>query len=458
MTAIVKTDYLQIIKKLLAMVFPLVLANGISAISNFTIMLLMSRLGHNQLAAGALISSTLGMVNMLAIALIMPVGIIVGKHIGSGEQHLVGKIVRHGMILAVIISIPLILFMFFIGSILHAFKQPPELIGLVSAFCRAGLYGMVPSFCSMVIFQFFTGISRPKLVMMFAALSLPLNVTLSYAFLYGKLGAPNLGIAGAGVGMAITGWVLFLIAVIYLYFGRIFQPYRLFNKQLEMQENFITLVFKIGWPICLQYGSELLAYTIISYWMGWLGVNALAAQQISMQWMILSFMVTMAIGQAVSVLVGQAYGRRDIQAAKLNGYIGMIVGLTYAFGVAIVLWTAPHALASVYLDFKHPTSEAIFKIAAQLMAVSAVVQLFDNVRLTAASGLRGFLDTRVPMIISVIGCIIVSLPCAYILAFKFGLGPVGLRWGGSMGIAGSAIAVFWRFYKFYPVGEKKHAS
>jgi MATE family multidrug resistance protein len=177
------------------------------------------------------------------------------------------------------------------------------------------------------------------------------------------------------------------------------------------------------------------AFAAIGLLMGWLGTVALAGHQIALNLASLTFMVPLGVAQATAVLVGRAVGRGDPSAARRSAGAGLSAGATFMSATAVVFLTTPGLLARLYTD-----EPEVLAVAAALIPLAGVFQIFDGLQVVGSAVLRGVGDTRAPMVVNVLGFWLVGMPISILLGFTLGGGPVGLWWGLVGGLA--AVAVF----------------
>ena len=106
---------------------------------------------------------------------------------------------------------------------------------------------------------------------------------------------------------------------------------------------------------------------------------------------------------------------------------------------AVTFIAIPTQLAALYT-----TQAGVLMMAARLIPVAGVFQVFDGLQVVAAGVLRGAGDTRVPMMISVVAFWIVMMPLCYLLGFHTSLGAVGLWYGLVLGLGVVAILLLLR--------------
>src|ERR1700675_4498226 len=155
-------------------------------------------------------------------------------------------------------------------------------------------------------------------------------------------------------------------------------------------------------------------------------------------------MVPLGLAQAATVRVAFQLGLGAPAAARRAGFVAVALGAGFMAMTGLLLWAAPRALASAYLDLGDPANDGLVAIAVQLFLIAALFQIFDGVQVIAVGALRGYRDTAVPMLIAAIGYWAIGFVGSWLLAFPLGLGAVGLWSGLALGLAVVATALILR--------------
>jgi MATE family multidrug resistance protein len=184
---------------------------------------------------------------------------------------------------------------------------------------------------------------------------------------------------------------------------------------------------------------EFTSVSAIALLMGGMGATSMAAHQVAINLAALTFMVPLGISAASAIRVGNAVGRQDQSAVRRAASAGLLCGAGFMACTALIFLAVPRPLASAY------TSDVeVLALAASLIPIAGVFQIFDGLHIVSAGVLRGMGDTRVPMLINLLGFWLVGIPVSLLLAFRIGLGPQGLWWGFVVGLAVVAILVLLR--------------
>lgn len=440
-------SFLQMVRETAFMSGPLIGARVGATLTGFITMVMIARLGHDELAAGALINTVQFSLLVPIWMLFIAVGVLVGQCYGAKQFAEIGKITRQGLMLGVVIGFFGMLILWQTTPILILFGQDRNLALLAGQFYQAYSWGLIPAFWYACFMNFLMGISRQKVNLFFTFLSMPLMVFFGYGFLFGKLGFHQFGISGMGYASAISFVIIDAIIVGYLLTSKKYQPYRLLVWDLNKNLHYLREIIAIGWPITAMIASELIIFSLSIIMIGWLGESSLAAQQISLQINLVAFMMPMGIGQASTILISQQVGRKNFHLIRQLGYAGMFLALIAMIVALIIYILIPKVLIGFYVDISSSQFVDTVKMAVTLLIVTGIMDLFDGVRCVVASALRGIRDTVIPMIVFVILGAVFTLPTGYFFAVVMHMGPAGYRWGFVFGYLIGTVILIHRFHK-----------
>ncbi|HSG65169.1 MAG TPA: MATE family efflux transporter, partial [Gammaproteobacteria bacterium] len=278
-------------------------------------------------------------------------------------------------------------------------------------------------------------LTRPIVATLIAANVL--NVTLNYAWIFGHFGFPALGVLGSAWATLVSRWFM---ALLLLGVGwQALRPYLHALAPRVLDPRALGRMCRVGAPIGGQMVLEWGAFGLVGLLMGWLGVLQVAAHQVALNLASLTFMVPMGIGSAAAVLVGHAVGRGDPDGVRRASVASLAVGAGFMALMATLFLTVPAALAAIYTS-----SVDVIALAAVLIPIAGLFQIFDGLQVVAMGLLRGLGDTRVPMIVSIVGFWCVGMPVSLWLAFARDLGAEGLWWGFVAGLLIVAIVLLAR--------------
>jgi MATE family multidrug resistance protein len=381
---------------------------------------------------------------------------MVASALAQGEERQVRRVTRMGLWLSIAFGLIVTPVFFFAEAIFLAIGQEPDVAR------QAGLYmpylglGMIPALLVMVLKGYLSALELTRAILLAVLASAGINALANYMLIFGNLGAPEMGIEGAGIASFLSHTVSLIALAVYAVLKR--PDHALFQNFHRSDPEAIRSVFVIGLPIGLTLLAETGLFAASSVMMGWLGKIPLAAHGIALQIASITFMLPLGLSQAITVRIGTAWGKNDPAALRAAGLAGLMLA-----GVAVVctitaFLTVPEFLIGLFLDPDEPQRVAILATGVSLLAVAALFQLVDAGQVIALGMLRGVHDTRVPMIIAVVSYWLIGLPVGYILGFPAGVGGVGIWMGLTFGLAAACIAMQWRFWRRYGGPQAEMAS
>ena len=269
--------------------------------------------------------------------------------------------------------------------------------------------------------------SRVRAIVMTVIAANVINLFLNWVLIFGNLGSPAMGAVGSAWGTSVSRWVMMLslMALGWPLLRPSMRPLR--RDALALVP--LVRILRVGAPIGAQLWLEFGVFGAAGLLMGWMGTVAVASHQVALQLSAMTFMIPVGVAQATSVIVGQAVGRGDPQGARRAVGAGLMAGFGFMAMTAVLFLTLPEMLSRVFTD-----DLEVVAVAALLLPIAGVFQVFDGVQVVAAGALRGVADTRVPMIMNLVGFWFIGLPVSVGLGFGLGVGPQGIWWGLAIGI------------------------
>ncbi|MEE4202191.1 MAG: MATE family efflux transporter [Halieaceae bacterium] len=427
------TDHPSETRTLLKLAGPLVVNNLALAGMQFADAVMAGKLGAEALAAVAIGSSVWFLFFMVLLGLMMALSPIVSRHIGAGNPHLVGRYTRQAILMALALSIPVVLAAeYAVPGFLELLTIDPSFRDITAGYVAAIAWGAPGIFVFLALRFTSEGVGYTKPIMLTSLLALVCNVSLNWVFIYGKLGAPALGAVGCGVASAITMWVVMFVLGIYMLRSARYRAYQLFVGRLRFDATVLKEIIRLGIPIAVTVTAEAGLFNAISLLMGTLGANAAAAHQVALNFASTTFMVPLAISAATTVRVGYWLGRDDLEQARRSGLIGIACCTLIMVVSASFLLMASDWVVKLYTD-----DPAVTAIAVSLLLMAAIFQIADGLQVGAAGALRGYKDTRLPMIITTFAYWVVAFPLAFMAAVVWRLDP---HWVWSGFVAGLCLA------------------
>ena len=430
----------------LALAWPLILANVTQQAIQATDILLMGRLGATQLAAATLALNMTFTFNLLLLGLLIASSPMMATALGQRSNAVrdVRRTFRAGLWIMIFGLPPYWLILWHVGSLMHALGQAPELASQGQTFLRAYMWCTAPWLLFQLLRNFVSALERPRIILWLSIGGIALNALLSWALIFGHFGLPALGLVGGGLGSTLTWLILCGALIIVVSRDRKFRRFHVFGRFWHFDLERTMAMVRLGWPIGVTMALEMGVFALAAYFMGWLGAPAVAAHAVALQIAALTFMVPLGLGQAATVRVGLALGRRDEIGVARAGWTSWVVGVGFMGAMALVMWSIPRPLVTLFLA-DLPANAAVIALAVSFLKVAAAFQLVDGAQVIGAGMLRGLHDTRWPLIFALFGYWGVGLGIGAWLAFGADWKGVGIWIGLASGLAAVAVLMLARW-------------
>lgn len=437
----------QMALKSLHMAWPITGSRILVAITNFFSMWILARLGHEELAAGALVFVTQVSITVIMASILFAISPLIARAYGAGDHQKIGAVAQQGWLLSLILTLPTLLILWFCHPLLLALGQAPDLAAIVSQYFHVYIFAVIPMFFFMTNQMLMMGMGKQHLSFSASLIAAITLIPISYAFTLGKWGAPHLGVAGVALGSVVSYWIGLLFSFSVLLSNKFFSTFGLFRFRLHKSWAYLGQLLKTGWPIVVQTGGELFSWFLMVMFIGWLGDISLSAQQITNQFNILIIIPIMGFSQASSILIGQAAGAKRYSEVRQLGWVNMGIGFALMLLTMILYLGFPRLLIGFYINIHDPQNAAIVHLATMVFAFSAFILLFDSLRNICTGALRGLYDNRYPMYLGLVLTWFFGLPLGYALAFHAHLGIIGFNIGSLIGVFILCVLLLSRWHR-----------
>jgi MATE family multidrug resistance protein len=431
----------QDLKLLLILAIPLMLSGLTENSIGFFSTLFLAHLGQQQLAAGALVNWIFATLMVILWGILSAISVSVAHRHGAQDHVGVGKVFRDSIYLSILFSIPATLLIWNLAPILLWLGQSPSIVAIAIPYLHALAWGLLPDFLGIVLLQLVIGLGHTRTSMCFTFVWVPINIISNYVLVFGQWGFPAFGIAGTGWGMSFSFW---LTTLGFLAFICCRQPYKIYCQQLWTRVDFAQMwgLIKSGLPMGMMYCVEVSFFTVMVLLIGHMGAEAIAANQIAMQYLGLMIAVVFAVAQAITVRVSNRLGANEPAVANRAVYAGIVSISCLMLVVMLFEWLGSSVLVGFDFDLHDPNNVRLIAQAKLWLALSSIVLFIEAIRFALFGALRGLKDTRFPLLVSIISFWGIALPVGYWLAYHAHLGAAGF-WVGLMLSASFSVLLLW---------------
>lgn len=369
-------------------------------------------------------------------AIVLAIVPIVSHLIGKKREEEIPVMVRQFLYIAVLISIILVIALNTLAApIVDSLGMDAKIATITKNYLYYESFGVLSIFLYVVLRSFMDSLGLTRLSMIMMIISVPVNVTLAYGFIFGKFGMPELGGAGNAIAVSLTYTVLFFIALFLTLKHPKINKYQIFKKE-GIRFKYWGEIFKLGIPIAIATALETVVFSTLSLMVSRFDTTIIASHQAALNFSGFLYSLPISVANTATIIVAYHVGAKNYKLAK--SYMALSVALgVISSGVAglIVL------LFDTQIPYLYSTDSGVIDLTAHLLIFAIGFALCDSFASALAGVLRGYKKV-VPICLAMfVGYYIVGIPVAYYLVFTKGVGIDGLWIGWIIGLAVYALGV-----------------
>ncbi len=288
--------------------------------------------------------------------------------------------------------------------------------------------------------QFAEGLGFTKQAMRITIWGNLLNVLLAIIFVRGMFGLKPMGVSGVGYATLLDRCLMAAVMGIYVFRSVNFKAYLAQFKLFHMDWFRSRSILRIGTPVAMQYVFEVGAFAAAAVIAGTIGANEQAAHQVAITLAAMTYMMASGIAAAATIKTGNNFGQQNFFRLRRFAVSSYHIVLLF-MGVSALLF----ALLNQYLPWIFTKDTVVIGIAAELLIIAGLFQLFDGTQVVGLGILRGVGDVNIPTLITFIAYWVIGLPIAYLLGIVMDLGVAGIWYGLTLGLLTSSLLLYVRY-------------
>ncbi len=434
--------YLREVRPTLALALPIIIGQVSQMLMGITDSVMIGHTGTVPLAASSFGGNVFGVFYLVGIGLMLPVAVFVSRARGAGRPEECGEYLRHGLALALCFGLLETVVIAVLGLNLAWFRQPPEVLAVVNPFFQLIGISITPVLVYLALRQFAEAMGRPWVPMVIMLAGVGLNVFLNWIFIYGHLGAPALGLTGAGISTLLSRLLAVMVILAWLYRDPELRAVLPARWLAPLSRTHVVEMLRLGLPSSGMLFFEGGAFSASAVMMGWLGAVPLAAHQIAISCAAVTFMFVLGLSLATGMRLSAAVGADE--PARLRPIAGSALGLGAVFAAffMVIYFVAGGTVATWFVR-----DPAVVALATRLLVVAALFQFFDGGQVIGAASLRSLGDVKLPALITFVAYWVVAMPGGYLLGVRAGFGAVGIWSALAAGLALAAVLLALRFVR-----------
>ncbi len=412
------------VRRTLVLAWPMILSRvGIVTMHTMDVIVL-GRAGAGPLSEYVLGQAIQDSLLAMVIGLMMGVPVLVARETGRGNDAAAAAIWRRGLLLGAALGLAVTMVLQVAPALFLATGQDPDLAARAGRVARVLALSMPFVAVFYVSSAFLEALHRPMLALVAIAFGNLLNLALNVVLVFGAGPIPALGAVGCAAATVLT---FALLAALLGAYVRFLMPDRArygIGHALPGAAPPASEQARIGLASGGSFFFEVSSFTVMTVFVGWLGVLSLAAHGVLFQFLALLFMIAFGLAAATQVRVGNAWGRGDPAGVAMAGWTGLGLACLFAGTAALVVAARPAFFLGLFT-----TDPEVVARAAPVLVWVLVATVFDGGQSVMNNACRGRGDTWVPTMLHFGSYWMVMVPGAWLFAFPGGQGLAGIYQG-----------------------------
>lgn len=411
----------SIIKSLLLLAVPIMLANLLQTAYQLTDLFWVGRLGPEAVASVSLSFPIIFLFVSLGMGLSIAGSILIAQYKGKNHQRGVDYVAGQAISLTLISAAAMSLIGYILAETIISLMGAEQAVsaGAVS-YLHISFIGIVFVFGYMSFQNILRGVGEVRIPLFIVLGTVLLNLVVDPLFILGYGPVPAFGVAGAAVATAVTQAFAFAIALGLLANGKVGIMLKL--KNMMPDKKLVKKIFIIGIPSALEMSTRSLGIVFLTFLVAGFGTTVTAAYGIGINFFHFILLPALGLSMATSTLVGQHIGAEKLKRAESIARKSAFSGFVFLTLIGIISFFVSHYFAAAFIPGETAVileSTRFIKTMALAFGFLAVQQSFNGV-------FRGAGMTRTTMTIAIISLWAIQLPLAYFLGYHTSLGSAGL--------------------------------
>ncbi|MEG1622535.1 MAG: MATE family efflux transporter [Alistipes sp.] len=364
---------------------------------------------------------------------------LIGELYAQGDKPRAAQYLQNAILFYTLMGFFVAVLQFAITPLLYHLGQPVEVVDMAIPYYQMLAASMPFVMLFFAFKQFLEGVGNTSIEMIVTIVCNLVNIGFNWIFIYGNLGAPEMGVQGAGLGTLLSRMCMPIMVIAIFYHNKLYRSYIDYFSRKNFSRETVRILLRMGLPISSQMFLEASAFVGTSIMMGWMGTAVIGANQIAIMMSNCAFMIVLSIGASTTIRISHCYGAHTIGQLSMAAKASYHLVLVWNFFAAILFITLRNYIPTLFT-----TNPEVIDLTSKLMIAVALFQLSDGVQNVSVGILRGIQDVKIIMPIAFISYWILNLPVGYLFCFKLGMGPQGLFFGFAFGLSMAALLMILR--------------
>lgn len=397
--------------------------------------------GTISLAAVSLVHSVFMVVLVIGLGIAFGLTPLIAQENGRSNYQECAKLLSNSFWLNIISAIILFLAVYY-GSMYamqHA-DQDPEVVKTAKPYLLILSLSILPLMVFNTFKQFAEGLGFTKQAMNITIWGNVLNVVLAIILVKGMFGIEPMGVRGVGIATLIDRILMMAVMAWYVLSSKNFKRYIQHFSIRFIDFSRIKQVLKIGAPVAMQFVFEIGAFAGAALIAGKIGATEQAAHQTAITLAAMTYMMASGIASAATIKIGNSFGNKNYFRLQKFATVSYHLVIVFMLICALIF-----AVFNQYLPYIISKDLTVIAMAAPLLIIAGMFQLFDGTQVVGLGVLRGMGDVNIPTFITFFAYWVVGLPVAYYLGIELQIGVKGIWYGLTLGLLTSSVLLFLRY-------------
>ncbi len=423
-----------ILRSLLTLAVPIVMANILQSGYQITDAFWVGRLGGAAVAAVSLSFPVMFLMFAIGGGLSIAGSTLIAQYVGARNDRMVGHVAGQTLLMVVLVSLILGTIGYFTApSLLRLMGVAPDVYPGALGFMRVSFVGLVFNFTFFVFQAIMRGIGRATLPVYIVAGTVCLNFALDPLLIFGWGPIPGYGVMGAALATLGTQSIAAILGIVVLRLG--LHGIHVRRRDLIPDFSYVKRAFFLGFPASIEMSARALGLIVMSFLIASFGTLTLAAYGVGTNIVQVMIVPAMGLSMAVSSLVGQNIGAGNIDRAARIGRLGGLLGFAGLSAFGLVVFLFPATIVAFFV----PNDPAVIAAGAEYLRIVSLAWGFMGLQFALTGVLRASGNMVMTMVLTLVSQWVLQFPLAYVLSKHTALGAQGIWW--AFPIANVAIAL-----------------
>lgn len=412
-------------KLLLMFAAPLFVSNALQAIYNIVDMIVVGQvIGRTGMSAVATGGNVLGILNFVVMGFAGAGQIIIARSVGQKDFEAVKKTI--GTMFTLLLSAALVMSVlcFFLRNwLLQLVNTPEEAYKYTMDYTLVCMAGLVFIYGYNIVSAIMRGMGDSKRPFMFVAIASLINIILDLLF----VAVLGMEVSGAALATVIGQAISFIFAMWYFYKHREEFGFDFKLKSFKPSMDLLPKLCSLGIPMAIQSAAITISMTVVAAWVNSFGVVYSACAGVLSKLNMLVGILSQSLTTAAGSMVGQNLGAKKYKRVPkiLLCAMGCTLAIVSVYVLGLILF--PEGMVSLF------TKDEMVLASAAIIILPSVINAFGAVTRTFAFAIiNGSGNSKLNLLVAIIDGMIARISIAYILGWKFGMGPQGFWLGDAL--------------------------